>query len=363
MTMKTKLGTLLALTLSAGVAFAHAPGFVPDAAPLAQAAAGDAEKLVSLMTGTWKAKVGEQEVVMCVAPVKLSEVPNAMYVEMADAKAMTNPYRQLILQAYVGGGKLKLRTLVFQREKGRLGSVIGLWAAPDAFPEIKLSDLVGTLDLELGADGNGFTGRTAAPTPTSTGGAMSMTSELSVSDQKLSVADRGFDADGKVVWGPAAGEFYQFAKFDAGVKVSRFDGGVVVVDYVNQGLGNAAGESDQVVCNYVGYLADGKVFDRSFDRGEPLRFQKSTKLIGGANAVFGDTRKGMKRRAVIPASQAYGAKGRGSIIPPDATLYYDIEVIDVTPMPQIPVLDKGAPTQPPQGGGLLDSQGPAGKPK
>jgi hypothetical protein len=360
-TMKIKLGAVLAVALAAGSAIGGAPAPVAPSTPAAPAAAGEVEKLVSLMSGSWKATVGAQEVVMNVAPVTLADVPNALYVELSDATAIHNPYRQVILQAYMGGGKLKLRTLEIRREKGRLGSAVGLWAAPEAFPQLAMADLVGTLDLELASDGGGFTGRTAAPFPTAAGGAMTMTSELAVSESKLSVADRGFDADGKVVWGPAAGEFYQFTKFDTGVKVSRFDGGVVVIDYVSQGLGNPAAENDQVVCNYVGYLADGKVFDRSFDRGEPLRFQKNTKLIGGANAVFGETRKGMKRRAVIPASQAYGAKGRGAIIPPDATLFYDIEVLDVVAMPTAgPAPEKAAGGAAPSGLNL-NSQGPSPK--
>lgn len=291
--------------------------------------ASDIEKLVAMMSGNWKARIGEQEVMMSVAPVNLSEVPNAMYVELADAKALTNPYRQVVLQAYSGGGKLKLRTLEFRKEKGRLGSVIGLWAAPDSFPAIQMADMLGTLDLELQSAGDGFEGKTAAPFPTAAGGAMTMTSDMKVDATSVSIADRGFDADGKVVWGPAAGEWYRFEKVASPVKVTRFDGGVVAVDFVNENLGAAAGDGDQVVCNYVGYLADGKVFDRSFDRGEPFKFAKGTKLIAGANAAFGETRKGMKRRVVIPASMAYGEAGRGAVIPPNSTLYFDIEVLEV----------------------------------
>lgn len=304
--------------------------------------ASDVDKLVTLLAGNWKAKIGEQTVMMSVAPVKLSEVPNALYVELADATAPANPYRQVILQAYSGGGKLKLRTLEFRKEKGRLGSVVGLWAAPDAFPEIQMSDMLGTLDLELQSSGDGFEGKTAAPFPTASGGAMTMTSDLKVDATSLSIADRGFDADGKIVWGPVAGEWYRFEKVASPVKVTRFDGGVVAIDFVNENLGTAAGDGDQVVCNYVGYLVDGKVFDRSYDRGEPFKFAAGTKLIPGANAAFGETRRGMKRRVVIPAAMGYGATGRGAVIPPNSNLYFDIEVLDVVKQQPIGPVLKGA---------------------
>lgn len=362
MTMNLKTSKFLSAALLAGVTLAATPvtalGVEPVAAPAA--AEGEVAKLISMMTGSWKATVGDKQIVMSVAPVTLSEVPDAMYLEIADATAMSNPYRQVILQAYMGGGKLKLRTLQFSRQSGRLGSVVGLWAAPEAFPDVKMSDLVGTLDVELAADGAGFTGKTASPFPTAAGGAMSMTSELSVGKDSLSVADRGFNADGKIVWGPAAGEWYRFAKFDTGVKATRFDGGVVVVDFVSSGLGDPASENQQIVCNYVGYLADGKVFDRSFDRGEPLRFNKGQKLIPGANAAFAELRKGMKRRLVIPAAQAYGSKGRAPNIPADATLYYDIEIIDVA-TPQAPVV---VPTKaPPFATPGLEANAPGKAPK
>ena len=96
-TMKIKLGAVLAVALAAGSAFGGAPAPVAPVTPAAPVAAGEVEKLVSLMSGSWKAKVGAQEVVMNVAPVTLADVPNALYVELSDATAIHNPYRQVIL--------------------------------------------------------------------------------------------------------------------------------------------------------------------------------------------------------------------------------------------------------------------------
>jgi hypothetical protein len=158
---------------------------------------------------------------------------------------------------------------------------------------------------------------------------------MTIGSNGIRVADRGFDGAGKLVWGPAAGEYYTFSKFDPKVSVKRFDGGVVAVDFPVAALGEPAKEEDQVSCNYIGFLADGRVFDRSADRGEPFAYKKSQKLIAGWNAAMMETRKGMKRRLVIPAAMGYGERGRPPVIPANSNLYFDLEVMDVKSMPAV----------------------------
>jgi hypothetical protein len=334
--MNKTLGLVVRCALIAGMACGFS-GSALAQQPASAALPADPQiaNLAGLMTGSWKAKVGDKEIVMSVAPVKLSEISDGMYVELAEATSLHNPYRQTILQPRVSGGKLKLRTYELRRPGGRLPSVVGLWAAPEAFPDIKSAELLGTLDLDLVSDGGGFTGRTAAAFPTSAGGAETMTSEMTIGSNGIRVADRGFDGAGKLVWGPAAGEYYTFSKFDPKVSVKRFDGGVVAVDFPVAALGEPAKEEDQVSCNYIGFLADGRVFDRSADRGEPFAYKKSQKLIAGWNAAMMETRKGMKRRLVIPAAMGYGERGRPPVIPANSNLYFDLEVMDVKSMPAV----------------------------
>ena len=77
-------------------------------------------------------------------------------------------------------------------------------------------------------------------------------------------------------------------------------------------------------------FTDGKVFDSSVERGQPVEF-KLNQVIKGWTEGLQLVKKGGKIELVIPPELAYGKQGAGDSIPPDATLYFDVEVLDVNP--------------------------------
>lgn len=98
----------------------------------------------------------------------------------------------------------------------------------------------------------------------------------------------------------------------------------------NAGEGNTIKAADTVKVHYTGKLTDGTVFDSSVERGQPVEFPLN-RVIAGWTEGLQLVKKGGKIELVIPANLAYGEQGAGAAIPPNATLYFDVEVLDVTP--------------------------------
>lgn len=103
----------------------------------------------------------------------------------------------------------------------------------------------------------------------------------------------------------------------------------LVVQDERAGTGDAAQAGDILTVNYTGRLEDGTVFDTSYDE-EPVSFMLGAGLvIRGWDQGLAGLREGGKRLLIIPASLAYGAEGRGPI-PPNATLIFEVELLDVS---------------------------------
>ena len=96
------------------------------------------------------------------------------------------------------------------------------------------------------------------------------------------------------------------------------------------GSGTKAVAGKQVVMNYVGRLANGTQFDTSCDRDERFEFNLGRgQVIRGFDQGIVGMKVGGIRRLIIPASLGYGAAGAGSVIPPNAALIFDVELMAV----------------------------------
>jgi FKBP-type peptidyl-prolyl cis-trans isomerase len=96
------------------------------------------------------------------------------------------------------------------------------------------------------------------------------------------------------------------------------------------GQGNAAKAGDTVKVHYTGWLADGKKFDSSLDRKSPFQFTLGQGMVikGWDEGVVG-MKPGGKRKLVIPGNLAYGSRGYSSLIPPNAELTFDVELLSI----------------------------------
>jgi FKBP-type peptidyl-prolyl cis-trans isomerase FkpA len=103
----------------------------------------------------------------------------------------------------------------------------------------------------------------------------------------------------------------------------------IEVEELAEGSGKPAASGDTVRVNYKGMLADGTVFDSSSGR-EPFEFKLGSNMVvkGFDRAVQG-MKAGGKRRVRIPPNLAYGARGSPPRIPPNATLVFEIELVEI----------------------------------
>lgn len=104
--------------------------------------------------------------------------------------------------------------------------------------------------------------------------------------------------------------------------------GLIIVE-VQPGNGKQAQPGKAVSVHYTGYLTDGTEFDSS-SGGEPITFMLGVgQVIPGWDEGIGGMQVGQKRRLIIPPQLAYGARGAGGVIPPNATLVFDVELMEV----------------------------------
>jgi FKBP-type peptidyl-prolyl cis-trans isomerase len=96
------------------------------------------------------------------------------------------------------------------------------------------------------------------------------------------------------------------------------------------GSGATAVAGNSVKVHYTGWLTTGEKFDSSRDRGEPFSFPLGTgQVIKGWDEGVAGMRVGGKRQLRIPPELGYGARGAGAAIPPNATLIFDVELLEV----------------------------------
>ena len=99
---------------------------------------------------------------------------------------------------------------------------------------------------------------------------------------------------------------------------------------ITVGTGAAAVAGMPVRVHYTGWLADGKKFDSSVDRGQPFVFTLGAgEVIKGWDEGVAGMKIGGKRQLKIPPALGYGARGAGGVIPPNATLIFDVELLGI----------------------------------
>jgi len=111
---------------------------------------------------------------------------------------------------------------------------------------------------------------------------------------------------------------------------------LVIVDLA-EGEGEAIAAGSTAVMHYTGWLFDpaaeegkGKKFDSSLDRGQPFRFPLGAgRVIQGWDQGVPGMQVGERRRLIIPPELGYGSRGAGGVIPPNATLVYDVELLGI----------------------------------
>ena len=111
---------------------------------------------------------------------------------------------------------------------------------------------------------------------------------------------------------------------------SNMSNGLVIKDLI-EGEGKQAQDFNKVVVNYTGKLEDGSIFDSSLNPGrEPFSFTLGVgSVIKGWDIGVKGMKVGGKRQLTIPSELGYGEKGAGNVIPPGATLIFEVELLEV----------------------------------
>ena len=129
---------------------------------------------------------------------------------------------------------------------------------------------------------------------------------------------------------------WEWSFFSIGNVVQADEGKTVTtssgLQYVDEvvGDGQEAVKGDLVVVHYTGWLTDGTKFDSSKDRNNPFSFRLGAgRVIKGWDEGVAGMKIGGKRKLTIPSDLGYGTRGAGGVIPPNATLIFDVELLEL----------------------------------
>ncbi len=137
------------------------------------------------------------------------------------------------------------------------------------------------------------------------------------------------DSAGKLRWQAVSWVSVPIKASVLGAKAVTTPSGLRYEDIV-VGTGESPQPGKQVVVHYTGTLEDGTKFDSSLDRNQPFEFQIGVgRVIKGWDEGVMSMKIGGKRKLVIPPQLGYGARGAGGVIPPNATLVFEVELLGI----------------------------------
>lgn len=129
-----------------------------------------------------------------------------------------------------------------------------------------------------------------------------------------------------------AGVYFIFQKNDKGQEINNNVQNIqgMKIETLKEGTGEVAKNGDTVSVDYTGTLEDGTKFDSSIDRGTPFSFTLGIgQVIKGWDLGVVGMKVGEKRKLTIPSELGYGASGAGGVIPPNATLIFEVELLGI----------------------------------
>ena len=104
----------------------------------------------------------------------------------------------------------------------------------------------------------------------------------------------------------------------------------LIIEDLVAGSGDTATAGQSVSVHYTGWLTDGQKFDSSLDRNDPFEFRLGAgQVIPGWDQGVAGMQVGGKRKLTLPPELGYGSRGAGGVIPPNATLVFEVELLAV----------------------------------
>jgi FKBP-type peptidyl-prolyl cis-trans isomerase len=104
----------------------------------------------------------------------------------------------------------------------------------------------------------------------------------------------------------------------------------LIIEDLTVGSGATASAGQYVSVHYTGWLTNGQKFDSSVDRNDPFEFRLGAgQVIPGWDQGVAGMQVGGKRKLTIPPNLAYGSRGAGGVIPPNATLVFEVELLAI----------------------------------
>lgn len=316
-----------------GICASGAAALAQSVAPL-PADRNTLDDLKRAITGAYTsvADPNQPKLELHVTPIVVEGLADTLLVQIAREDARFEPFRMYLMQLYGRKDVLRLRTFELPAAPGMREAFAGLWATPGTLALLDVAALAPSLDMPVtkkAVPGRGepLHGQTEHPFPVNRNGAIEMTAGFTFLMPRLTLQDAGFDAAGKEVWSTET----SFVNRMQDTPVRREESGLVSITTVPPPAGAAKLESGgEIAIHFTYWTSTGLKIDTS---RKPGREPTKIRIPGGTPFPALDTAlaaiaKGERRKIVVPASLAYGASGRGTV-PPNATLIYDIECLDV----------------------------------